>query len=126
MPSLKHNSLTFFKETPHIMECTVTWTGHSGTRSGMGFVAETGSGHVLNMDGAPDGGGVAAYRLSPDGKATFLNGQDTKGKGATHVSVDQTGRYLFAANYGSGSVACLPLQADGSIGPASGFFQHEG
>jgi putative redox protein len=36
------------------MECTVTWTGHSGTRSGMGFVAETGSGHVLNMDGAPD------------------------------------------------------------------------
>ncbi len=35
------------------MECTVTWTGHSGTRSGMGFVAETGSGHVLVMDGAP-------------------------------------------------------------------------
>lgn len=36
------------------MECTVTWTGHSGTRSAMGFVAETGSGHVLAMDGAPD------------------------------------------------------------------------
>ena len=36
------------------MECTVTWTVNSGTRSGMGFVAETGSGHVLVMDGAPD------------------------------------------------------------------------
>ena len=36
------------------MECTVSWTGHSGTRSSMGFVAETGSGHVLTMDGAPD------------------------------------------------------------------------
>ena len=36
------------------MECTVSWTGHSGTRSAMGFVAETGSGHVLTMDGAPD------------------------------------------------------------------------
>ena len=36
------------------MECTVTWTGAAGTRSGMGFVAETGSGHVLTMDGAPD------------------------------------------------------------------------
>ena len=36
------------------MECTVSWTGASGTRSGMGFVAETGSGHVLMMDGAPD------------------------------------------------------------------------
>jgi putative redox protein len=36
------------------MECTVTWTGAAGTRSGMGFMAETGSGHVLVMDGAPD------------------------------------------------------------------------
>lgn len=36
------------------MECTVTWTGPSGTRSAMGFVAETGSGHVIAMDGAPD------------------------------------------------------------------------
>ncbi len=36
------------------MECTVTWTGAAGTRSHMGFVAETGSGHVLTMDGAPD------------------------------------------------------------------------
>lgn len=36
------------------MECTVSWTGALGTRSGMGFVAETGSGHILVMDGAPD------------------------------------------------------------------------
>ena len=36
------------------MECTVSWTGNAGTRSGMGFVAETGSGHVVAMDGAPD------------------------------------------------------------------------
>lgn len=36
------------------MECTVSWTGGAGTRSAMGFVAETGSGHVIAMDGAPD------------------------------------------------------------------------
>lgn len=36
------------------MECTVSWTGGLNTRSGMGFVAETGSGHMLMMDGAPD------------------------------------------------------------------------
>ena len=36
------------------MECTVSWTGATGARSGMGFIAETGSGHVLAMDGAPD------------------------------------------------------------------------
>lgn len=36
------------------MECQVSWTGAAGTRSGMGFIAETGSGHVVAMDGAPD------------------------------------------------------------------------
>ena len=35
------------------MECTIHWVPGSG----MGFVAETGSGHLLTMDGAPDGGG---------------------------------------------------------------------
>ncbi|HUN93779.1 MAG TPA: OsmC family protein [Burkholderiaceae bacterium] len=34
------------------MESTVRWTG-----TGMSFVAETGSGHLVAMDGAPDGGG---------------------------------------------------------------------
>jgi putative redox protein len=33
------------------MECTVRWG------DGMTFVAETGSGHLLAMDGAPEGGG---------------------------------------------------------------------
>jgi putative redox protein len=37
-----------------MMECTVSWTGATGARSGMGFLAETGSGHTLMMDGAPD------------------------------------------------------------------------
>lgn len=39
------------------MECTVSWTGPSATTgscSGMTFLAETGSGHTLVMDGAPD------------------------------------------------------------------------
>ena len=39
------------------MECTVNWTGlttTTGSQSGMTFVAETGSGHTLVMDGAPD------------------------------------------------------------------------
>ena len=40
-----------------MMECTVSWTGNSastGSRSNMSFLAETGSGHTLVMDGAPD------------------------------------------------------------------------
>ncbi len=35
------------------MDCTINWM----PASGMAFSAETGSGHLLLMDGAPDGGG---------------------------------------------------------------------
>ena len=35
------------------MECKVSWTGPSG----MSFLAQTGSGHLVAMDGAPEGGG---------------------------------------------------------------------
>ena len=34
------------------MECTVRWSG-----DGMSFLAKTGSGHLVAMDGSPDGGG---------------------------------------------------------------------
>jgi len=58
------------------MECTVSWTGTTGTRSAMGFVAETGSGHVLVMDGAPDAAkpGNGGQNLAPRPMETVLAG----------------------------------------------------
>ena len=49
------------------MECTIDWVAASG----MAFVAETGSGHLLTMDGAPDGGG---RNLAPRPMETVLAG----------------------------------------------------
>jgi len=49
------------------MECTINWL--PGT--GMGFVAETGSGHLITMDGATDGGG---RNLAPRPMETVLAG----------------------------------------------------
>ena len=49
------------------MECTINWV----PASGMAFMAETGSGHVLNIDGAPDGGG---RNLAPRPMETVLAG----------------------------------------------------
>ena len=49
------------------MECTINWM----PASGMAFVAETGSGHLLTMDGAPDGGG---RNLAPRPMETVLAG----------------------------------------------------
>ncbi len=49
------------------MECTIHWLPGSG----MGMVAETGSGHMLTMDGAPEGGG---RNLAPRPMETLLAG----------------------------------------------------
>jgi putative redox protein len=49
------------------MECTIDWM----PASGMAFVAETGSGHLINIDGAPDGGG---RNLAPRPMETVLAG----------------------------------------------------
>lgn len=49
------------------MECTINWQ----PASGMAFVAETGSGHLLTMDGASDGGG---RNLAPRPMETVLAG----------------------------------------------------
>ena len=49
------------------MDCTINWV----PAMGMGFVAETGSGHLLTMDGAPDGGG---RDLAPRPMETVLAG----------------------------------------------------
>lgn len=49
------------------MECTINWL----SAHGMAFSAETGSGHLLTMDGAPDGGG---RNLAPRPMETVLAG----------------------------------------------------
>ena len=48
------------------MECTIRWSG-----TGMSFIAETGSNHLIAMDGAPDGGG---RNLAPRPMETLLAG----------------------------------------------------
>lgn len=54
-------------KTKEAMECTIDWMGTQG----MSFVAQTGSGHMLAMDGAPEGGG---HNLAPRPMETVLAG----------------------------------------------------
>lgn len=49
------------------MECTIDWMPDTG----MAFIAQTGSGHLLIMDSAPDGGG---RNLAPRPMETLLAG----------------------------------------------------
>ncbi len=69
---------------------------------------------------------IAAFTVGEDGQLTPLNDQPTGGQGACFVSVHPTGKWVFAANYGTGSVAAFPVGGDGSLGDRTGFAQFEG
>jgi 6-phosphogluconolactonase len=72
-------------------------------------------------------GTVSAFSIEPaTRRLTMLNSVSTRGSGPCHVALDQTGKFLFAANYNSGSVAVFPVREDGSLGDASAFVQHSG
>ena len=86
---------------------------------------------VADTDGKP-GGAIVSYAIDEQtGRLTKKNQQSSGGTGPCHLSVDRTGRVLLASNFGSGSVICLGLEADGSLKPVvegtpGGFIQHEG
>jgi 6-phosphogluconolactonase len=71
--------------------------------------------------------GVSAFALdAASGKLTLLNTVSTKGKGPCHAALDHTGKALFVANYGSGSLESYAIKPDGSIGERASFIQNEG
>lgn len=72
-------------------------------------------------------GAVNAYaRDAATGKLTALNQETSGGLGPCHVSVDASGKCVLVANYGSGSIAALPIENDGSLAAAATTIQHEG
>jgi 6-phosphogluconolactonase len=72
-------------------------------------------------------GTVSAFAIdAATGMLKLLNSVSSKGSGPCHVSLDKTGKWLFAANYNSGSVASFPVRADGSLGEAISTVQHQG
>lgn len=78
-------------------------------------------------EAANKSGGVSAYAIDPaTGKLKYLNSQPSLGGGACHVAVDQTGKTVFVSNYGGGSLAVLPIQADGSLNAPTDSVQNAG
>ncbi len=65
-------------------------------------------------------GSVSAFSIDPStGQLTLLNTVASEGDGPTNVSIHPSGRFLFVANYFSGSIAVLPILADGRLGQAT-------
>jgi 6-phosphogluconolactonase len=72
-------------------------------------------------------GSISAFAIdAKTGRLTFLNKVSSGGRDPCHLTIDQHGRWLLAANYSSGSVSVFPIKDDGRLGAASAFAQHSG
>ena len=108
----------------------------------LGLVAETPNPSFLTVDSTgrflyavnelekykgESSGSVSAFVIDRKrGELSLLNEVSSRGTDPCHVSMDQSGKYVLVANYGSGSVAVFPVLKDGSLGKVSSFVQHTG
>lgn len=67
-----------------------------------------------------DGSEATAFQIDEQtGQLTLLNRQSTGGRNGVRLVVDPTNRFIVLANYSSGTVAVLPINPNGSLGPLS-------
>ncbi|MEO5889522.1 MAG: lactonase family protein [Ferruginibacter sp.] len=73
------------------------------------------------------GGSVSSFSFDKNkGSLTAINQQFSYGKHPCYVTIDQSGRWIFLANYSSGTAAMFPVKADGSIDSVKQVIEDEG
>jgi len=81
---------------------------------------------TLEYNGKKDGC-LTIFKIDPGTMAlTELDTVSSHGVGPAYVSTDQTGNYLFLANYVAGNVVVYPIENRGMPGPATANLMHEG
>lgn len=112
---------------------TLTPVGTAGEATNPSFLAVDPQHQTLYAanetmeSGGQPGGGISAFAIDPQtGALAYINSQRTYGGAPCHVSVDQTGRYVYAANYMGGNAAAFPVRAGGGLEAASDVVQHTG
>src|SRR3989454_3572919 len=91
------------------------------------FLALHPGGRFLYAANETSPGSASAFSIDRgSGKLLFLNQEPIRGDGPCHLVVDQGGKFVLLANYGSGSLSVLPLQADGRLGACKPPISHKG
>lgn len=81
---------------------------------------------IHEFQGKPSGS-VSAFAVDPTtGKLTLINQQASMGPAPCHLTLDRERRHLLVANCLGGSVAVLPVAADGRLGAPTSVVQHPG
>ncbi len=69
---------------------------------------------------APTGGALVSYAIDPRSmRLTRLSAVASGGNSPAYLSVHPSGKFAFAGNYGSGTVAMFPVGLDGALQAAS-------
>ena len=90
------------------------------------FLAVSKNGKFVYAANEINKGDVSAFAVDMGGKLRFLNKVKSQGDAPCHLNLDATGKWLAIANYSSGSMAVLPVAADGKLGEAVSTVQHKG
>jgi 6-phosphogluconolactonase len=81
---------------------------------------------TATYQGAPSGS-VSAYEIErPGGRLKLINTVASEGAGPCHLSLHQSGKWLFVANYHGGTSAVLPIGANGELHASSDVQRHDG
>lgn len=83
--------------------------------------------YAVSETGNNEDGHVYAYRFNQnDGTLEFINKVRCKGNDPCNIITDQSGQFLFVANYTSGSLSVLPVKPDGAVDELTQLIQHTG
>ena len=77
---------------------------------------------VANFPGGP---GAIGYKIAASGALEVINSAPTGDGGGAHIAVHPSGKFLVTAQYGGGSTALFPLDAEGRLGAAQ-LIKHQG
>jgi 6-phosphogluconolactonase len=82
---------------------------------------------VHEVDRTGNGGSISAFTFNKKkGKLDLINQEPSGGDHPCYVQVDKTGKWIFVANYTSGSLSVLPVNKKGGLGQATTAIQQTG
>ncbi len=95
--------------------------------SGVGYLALGPGGDRIYAVCSREGkGAAAAFRVDDGGRLELMNIQDSAGRSTCHLAVSADGKFLYTANYATGTISEFPLGASGELLPLSRQIVHRG
>ncbi len=83
--------------------------------------------YAVNENGGAKPGALSAFSIdAASGKLHFLNSRPSEGDYPCYITVSKNRKWVFAANYGGGSLVGYALAPDGSLSDNKQFIRHQG